>query len=123
MLPKSYRQAYHTWVKSLLTLQEQLYSPTPDVAMIEQTFQQVQQIFTAQILPLNSQEINLDIASRWQSIQTEIHRSLRLLATDILFLRTSKQSTSVRAKLTTISDRLCRLMEYCQLMEKGLTSE
>ncbi|ACK73185.1 conserved hypothetical protein [Gloeothece citriformis PCC 7424] len=123
MLPKSYCQAYHSLVKNLLTLQQHLKQEQADVSTIQETYEQGQKIFTEQILTLSPEEIDPTLVSRWQSVQTEIHRSLRLIGTDLLFWRTSKQQTTANTRLNLMSDRLARMIEYCQIMEKGLPSQ
>lgn len=116
MLLKSYRQAYHALLKTLLSLQQHLQGSDPDVVIVQQTFEQAHKLFTEQILKLNPTEIEPMLTSRWQSIQTEIHRGLRLLGTDILFWRTSKQNATASTRLTVIGDRLGRLIDYCQVI-------
>jgi hypothetical protein len=50
------------------------------------------------------------LESQWRSLHTEIHRELRLLNMDLLFLgRSSQQAT----KQKDIGDRLNRLNQYC----------
>jgi len=53
-----------------------------------------------------------------QSIQVEMHKQLRLLTTDLMFLKTAKQA-EVRAKREgEIGDRLTNLQGYCDAILK-----
>lgn len=116
MLPESHRQAYQEFLRTLLDLQNLSTASNTDAASIQQNFQNVQQIFQKQVAILTSDEVDPAIASRWQSIQTEIYRAIRLLDTDILFLRSSRQAATTEARLKTVSDRTQKLIGYCQAL-------
>lgn len=113
MLPTIHNQAYQLWLDSLIRLREQLLESPLDCNTLLLQFQQVQQIFQEQIMVLTNNELEPAIASSWQSLQTESHRALRLLRTDLLFLRSSRSSDTIQLKLATIRDRLDQLISYC----------
>ncbi|NER08174.1 MAG: heterocyst frequency control protein PatD [Okeania sp. SIO3C4] len=48
-----------------------------------------------------------------QSAQTEVNRLMRLLGTDVTFLRSAKQADTQSKRLGQVSDRLSRLLEFC----------
>lgn len=115
MLPLPHRQAYQALLSKLLALQT-VSTANSDTADIEQVFQSMQQIFQAQVLNLGSDELDLEISSRWQSLQTEMQRSMRLLSTDMVFLRSSRQAATSEQRLATVRDRTQKLIDYCQAM-------
>lgn len=114
MLPTSHQFIYQKFLDVLLTLQEEAQSPNLRVTAFSEKLQQVQQIFQEEILLLNGDELDPILASRFTPLQTEIHRALRLLKTDILFLRSSKQATTANQRLITVRDRLEKIIGYCQ---------
>jgi hypothetical protein len=116
MLPKSHYQAYQQFLNALLILRDQANSLPLDAIALLEKWQLIQQVFQSQILKLNSEELDLAIAPRWQSLQTEIHRTLRLLEADMMFLRSSRQSATVQRHLVSLRDRLETLLGYCQVL-------
>lgn len=113
MLPNSYIGAY----RELLILLQQLRDrvETDNFELLQDNFSQIQQLFQQQIASLTGDELESDVFSQWQSVQTEIHRSLRLLQTDLMFLRSSRQATTSAARLKSVVDRLDKLIGYCRL--------
>jgi hypothetical protein len=71
------------------------------------------------------QEIALftDLNYRQQSYQTEISKQLRLLEVDVIFLQGARQSTTIQARLKTITERINILIRFCEAIlhpdEKG----
>jgi hypothetical protein len=116
MLPTLHQKAYQKLLTVLRALREQIDSPNSRVTAIQEKFQQIQQVFQEDIMPLKSDELEGAIASRFQSVQTEMHRALRLLGTDILFLRSSKQAATSEQRLAAIRDRLDQMIGFCQAM-------
>ena len=116
MLPKSHLSAYQEFLTVLLTLRDQATTEPPDAAYLQETFARVEQIFQSQIMSLPDDSLDPEIASRWQSVQTEIYRALRLLKTDIMFLRSSKQAATAEQRLAAVGDRLEKIIGYCQVI-------
>jgi hypothetical protein len=116
MLPTSHQKSYRKLLNILLELQEQVSSPNSRVTAISEKFSQVQKVFQEDVLPLTSDELEEAIASRFLSVQREIHRNLRLLETDLMFLRSSKQAATTEQRLKIIRDRVARACEFCQVM-------
>ena len=114
MLPKSHNQACQEFLTALLRLREHLSASSLDAGSLQEKLRQLQQFFQERIISLPDDGLEGSAASRWQSIQTEMHRTLRLLGTDILFLRSSRQATTTEQRLGTIGDRLSQLIGYCQ---------
>lgn len=66
----------------------------------------LQEHFQAQILPLEASDLPPELAGAWQALQTELHRNLRLLQTDVLRLRAARQPQTQLQRLQTVRDRL-----------------
>lgn len=117
MLPTSHNRAYQEFLTLLQQLQRAcLLSTEVGVTSLQQEFQVVRQYFERQIVPLTSEELDESIAPRWQSLQTELKRELRLLTTDMMFLGSSRQPETKEARLRSIGDRLGKISGYCQAM-------
>jgi hypothetical protein len=117
MLPTSHNRAYQEFLTLLEQLQRDcIFSTEVNVASLQQEFQAVRQYFEQRIVPLTSEELDESIAPRWQSLQTELRRELRLLTTDMMFLGSSRQPETKDARLQSIGDRLEKISGYCQAM-------
>ncbi|OAB63334.1 hypothetical protein AY599_23240 [Leptolyngbya valderiana BDU 20041] len=57
-----------------------------------------------------------DLDSRSQSYTTEIHKQLRLLATDAAFLQSARQETTQAQRRAQIRDRLSTMRRYCNVI-------
>ena len=79
-------------------------------------FQDLAKWFKQNITDLSQQDLDLAIASRWLSLQTEIKREFKLLSTDILFLSSARQNATQIKRINIIRDRLTKLIGYCQIM-------
>ncbi|MEQ8963534.1 MAG: heterocyst frequency control protein PatD, partial [Coleofasciculus sp. C2-GNP5-27] len=79
-------------------------------------FQAVKQLFDARIITISPDEVNQEQVSAWQSRQTEIHRHIRLLETDMLMLQAARNSATVQSRVAIICDRLNTLIQYCSAM-------
>lgn len=79
-----------------------------------------QQVFQTQIMPLELEKLDPTIAAKLQSIQTEISKQFRLLATDVVFLKAARQSSTAVQRQGQIRDRLSMLQQYCEVvLESG----
>lgn len=85
-------------------------------SLVQEKCRNLQAYFEQQIIPLDSEELDMAIAARWQSVQTEIKREFKLLTTDVLFLASCRQPATRARRLKSISDRLAKLISYCQIM-------
>lgn len=116
MLPLSHRRAYQDLMKFLQKLNERVDEDKIKGTEFQQALRKVQQVFQEQILPLTSQEINPSVVSRWQSIQTEIHRAVKLLQVDGMLLQASRQSDTSAKRQAAMGDRIDQLIGYCQVL-------
>ena len=111
MLPESYQQAYDRFQQSLQRLQQMVQ--TGDRASIEPTFQAAQQLFQQQVAPLDLEALEPKLALKVRSLQVEINKQMRLLATDFLFLNTARRSATADQRQQQIGDRVKMLLQYC----------
>ncbi|HBB30794.1 MAG TPA: hypothetical protein DDZ80_26620 [Cyanobacteria bacterium UBA8803] len=116
MLPLSKRQEYQEFQQALEQLHSRIDATDLEIVAIKAAFQDVKQLFTSQIANLSAEEIAPDNASRWQSIQTEIHKQMRLLETEMLRLQAARSSATSKARASGISDRLKILIQYCEAL-------
>lgn len=118
MLPASHNRAYQDFLTLLTEFEKSLTDPKKKVdnLQIQQGFQHLEQWFTQNIASLDQEELEQVIASRWQSVQTEIKREFKLLTTDILFLASARQNATRIKRIGNISDRLNKLLGYVRIM-------
>lgn len=116
MLPKYHRKFYQKFLASLTTLKDQIMVEEIDLSRLSQDFQVVQEIFQNQILELTTGGLENSVVSSWQLIQTEIHRTLRLLGTDFLFLQSSRERKTEEQRLEAMLNRIEKLIAYCQVL-------
>ncbi|MGF1499797.1 MAG: heterocyst frequency control protein PatD [Elainellaceae cyanobacterium] len=112
MLPEPHQSHYRTLRQSLEELAGVVANPTSDGAAIDNLLQTIQQ----QAQPLMAADLNsLDgaIAPRLRSYRTEINKQLRLLGTDVLFLKTSRQPQTSQQRREQMGDRLQQIIGYC----------
>ncbi len=107
------QQQYQDFKQALLKLHTVLGAENLDGVLLKENFQACQQIFQHQIASLTDNDIAPSEASRWQSFQTEVHRLLRLLEMDIMFLQASRQSTTAKARAISLRDRITALIGLC----------
>ena len=125
MLSSSLNRAYQefstllTKFHSFLTVETEPASPE----RVKQEWEQLKLYFEQQIANIDVGEISQAIASRWQSVQTEIKREFKLLSTDVLFLGSARQITTQNKRVKSISDRLSKLISYCQIISNVPNSE
>lgn len=111
MLPLSYQQTYQTFFNLLKQLEEMLNAEA-DYEELKAGFSQLQQQFQQEIMALTGEDLTGEIFSQWQSSQTEIHRTMRLLQTDMMFLQTSRNPETSQQRLATVRDRVEKLIQF-----------
>lgn len=103
---------------ALESLKNAIAQSNREPQVIEDCHRKVQQVYQDRIVTLTVESVDDAIASRWQSLQTEINRSLRLLKTDIIFLKASRQNQTTQQRVQACLTRLDQLMKYCQELHK-----
>ncbi|NEP58049.1 MAG: heterocyst frequency control protein PatD [Symploca sp. SIO2G7] len=114
MLLPSYYQNYQAFQQALEQMGRTITATDLELAMLRENFREVQQLFQSKILTLSADDIAPDFVSRWQSLQTEIHRQMRLLETDLMLLQASRSSSTRFSRQTGLKNRLNTLIKYCQ---------
>jgi hypothetical protein len=115
MLPEAYHQHYQSLRQSLQRMREAVVSvPVAGSALQEkfQTAQRYQQLLT----DLDLEGLNPAVMAKVRSYQTEINKQLRLLGTDVMFLRTARQAATLSQRQTQMSDRIDTLIRYCNAL-------
>ncbi|MDJ0692217.1 MAG: heterocyst frequency control protein PatD [Xenococcaceae cyanobacterium MO_188.B32] len=115
MLSMSHSQAYQEFLTLLKKFNDDFssFNDEIDIKAVQKQFQPIKIFFQQQIVGLATQQLDEAIATRWQSLQTELYREFRLLDTDILFLASSRQAKTKMQRLKSVSDRLERIIGYC----------
>ncbi len=114
VLPSLYRDRYQQLLEHLLALKESIDRENQTPPAWKQRFQTAKQVYQSEIINLNSDGLEPAIASRWQSIQTELNRTFRLLQTDIIFLQAARQSATTEQRRANCQQHLDRLLAGCE---------
>ncbi|NEP08133.1 MAG: heterocyst frequency control protein PatD [Okeania sp. SIO2G4] len=113
MLPKEHNQRYQTFSQLLNQLQELMAQENLELEKISAMRKEIQQFFEIKIMSLDNLELDLSIVFQIKSYLTEIHKELRLLYVDLIFLQASRNPQTTQKRLATIKDRLKTLIGYC----------
>ena len=117
MLPASHDRAYQDFLTLLIELQNWLLDRSPEeLSQLKQQFQDLANWFENNIARLDREAVDRAIASRWQSVQTEIRREFKLLSTDILFFSSARQKSTQTKRVKSIKERIAKLIGYCQIL-------
>jgi hypothetical protein len=124
ILPNAYLEKYQQLLEILLRVQAvgvDLVELSASVMPVDtEDFGELQDFYQKQIFPLVdkefSEEVLPEIASRWRSLNTEIHRSMKLLALDISLLKAARSPQMQKTRRQGMSDRLSTLISYCQVL-------
>lgn len=114
MLPDLYREPYTVFQSQLEQLQQNIGQVSPDPRALQTQFLETQRCFQDRILSLNEEALAPEVSGKIQSIQTEINKQLRLLAMDVLFLQSARQSATAQQRQKQMGDRLQLLRQYCE---------
>lgn len=105
-------------------IQEQI---TGDQAQVPAECAQLNRLFQSQVQAMDWEDWPVQRRSLLQSIRVEMHKQLRLLVTDLMFLKAAKQAATLEQRWRDIGDRLTNLQGYCdaiiQLSEEKATGE
>ena len=116
MLSSLHNRAYQNFLTLLNKFQIDAENEKASLERVKQEWEQLKLCFEQQIVGIDVGEVPEAIASRWQSVQTEIKREFKLLSTDVLFLASARQITTQNKRVKSISDRLTKLIGYCQII-------
>lgn len=113
--PRS-RQRYREFKQALYELHSVATAENPDGLQLKERLQSCQQIFQHQIATLTDNDLDPSEVPRWQSFQTEVHRLLRLLEMDVMFLQASRQSQTKASRAIAMRDRIQSLIGLCDAL-------
>lgn len=113
MLPSLHCQHYQEFQRALEQLLQCVADQQKEGTVLRERFQDVKQVFQRQIATLNIDDIAPESVSRWQSLQTEIHKQMRLLETDVMLLLSSRSLATSQRRTAGVCDRLNILIQYC----------
>lgn len=116
MLQLSHRQGYQEFQQALEQMRKRAAATELDEVALQENFQDVQQLFQSNIASLSVNDLLPDYESRWQSIQTEIYKQMRLLGTDVMLLQASRSSATSQTRQTGLCDRINTLIHYCEAL-------
>lgn len=116
MLHPLHRQRYQDFQKALEQLQKTVTAKDLQESALLDNVREVQKLFQSQIANLSAEDCAPDDASRWQSIQTEIYKQMRLLQTDVMRLQASRSYATSLSRTSSVSDRINTLIQYCQAL-------
>jgi CRISPR/Cas system CSM-associated protein Csm2 small subunit len=113
MLPSFYQEVYRNFIEALKSLREAVKQSDDEK---QAAFAKVEHLYQTQVITLTEEEIDPEIVSRWRSIQTELHRMFKLLATDWLFLRSSRQVSTKKDRIDIFCDRIEQMIKFCRIL-------
>ncbi|MCT7984597.1 heterocyst frequency control protein PatD [Laspinema sp. A4] len=114
MLPDLHTQCYQNLMQALSQLSETVNGPNPDQATVRASTLEIQQLFQDQILSLGMDELEPGMVSLVQSFQTELHKQIRLLGNDVIFLVSARQAETRERRWSEVRDRLKGCIGYCE---------
>lgn len=111
MLSKSHYYLLSEWISLLKNFEKEWQQQNEQKYHLTASWHNLQEFLTTKFISLSFDDLESDDKYLWQSWQTETHRYLRLLHTDLLFFATAKQPHTKSQKASTISQLLRRALE------------
>jgi hypothetical protein len=112
MLSELQSQVDRDFFAILTQFQNWFTSATVETGLWWDDWQQLQQFYDREIMGAIANSTD----DRERSIRIEIHRGIKLLEMDLLFLRSAKQKTTKQQRIKTIVSRLEQLSRYLQVL-------
>ncbi len=119
MLPQPYSNAYAYLRQALWELEASLQGDAPDLSLLTAGIATVQDQFQTQVLSLNPDILNPTEQQQLQAIQPEIHKYLRLLSTDLAFLKAARQAPTRQQRYALLRDRVQTLIRLCHYLDES----
>jgi len=116
MLPSTHREPYQKFQKVLEQILERRADIDLDKATLPETLQNLQHLFKSEIITLSADDLDSEYAGRWQSVQTEFCRQMRLLETDVMLLQAARRAATLETRIAGICDRIKTLIQYCEVL-------
>ena len=111
--------AYAAFQGHLETLVKQL----ADGRVNNQMGPQLMQLWQQELAPLQGESLSGDVYHQWRSLHTELHRDLRLLKMDLMFLGNSRSVATRSTKQQAVGDRLKKLLQYCARIQQIIAAD
>jgi hypothetical protein len=112
-----------TWLEQVRQLQAAAIAANPDGTHLRQRFLAIQQKAQQHILTLSPPAADAAGTPGVVAFQTELSRTLRLVAVDIQFLAMARQSLKSQARQGQLRDRLTQLLNQGQGLLQALGTE
>ncbi|MCU0547076.1 MAG: heterocyst frequency control protein PatD [Oscillatoriaceae cyanobacterium Prado104] len=114
------RSRYRELQQALDELKRTASQNNLDRALVAAEYKKVQQLFADRIMADSNSESDQSEIRSEQPYLTEIHKQLRLLATDVTFLQASRQPATAASRQKGAIARLDTLIGYCSaLLQKN----
>lgn len=114
MLPKLHKSELVGWLNLLRGFQGLLGEGEVKSQRVRDAWGEIQEYLQGKIMTLTVEDVDIMEKSFFQSWQTETHRYIRLLATDLMFLYSAKESQS--QKLVIVNQRLNAVIQLTEKM-------
>jgi hypothetical protein len=115
MAHHSYQQVYREFTQQVENSRIVLSSDPIDVAAVAVSITAIQVTLTNQILGLSLESLDPAVAQRLRGLAVEIHKQLRLLHTDRLFLRSAQNDRTLQQRQQQMLERLNLLARYGEM--------
>ena len=116
MLPADFQEGYTQLKQTLTQLSTSVDAGAMSGGELNREITQLQRFFNQQVLSLPFAQLDGADLTRTQSYNTELHKQLRLLATDAMFLGSARQAATVEQRKRQLRDRLSTLVRYCDVL-------
>lgn len=116
MLPADFQERYTQLKQTLTQLSTSVEANEMAGGELKTEITQLQSFFNQQVLSLPFAQLDRADLTRTQSYNTELHKQLRLLATDAMFLGSARQAATVEQRKRQLRDRLSTLVRYCDVL-------
>ncbi len=119
MLLSVHKNSLISWLNLLLRFQEIISQEKVNFSDVQIQWEEIQKYLQNTIVAIDCEDLETEQKSSWQTWQTETYRYVRLLNTEILFWRSSRQAETKNDRFLAIQQRLSNMI---QLTDKLLNS-
>ena len=114
MLPTSHVRNWQEFKQLVEQLQGVVALEELDRVLFRSKVDRVEQFFRSCMIDVNSDQLDPSVVSQLQAYQTEVHKQLRLLGMDAMFLQAAYQSITAQERQRQMEARLQTLISYCE---------
>lgn len=120
MLKDLQKETSETWVNLLKYFAEELTNKKEFNQQISDIWQDIESFFATKIMNFSDGNFNFNQLNTWQQWQTETHRLIRLLKTDLIFFAGAKQEVTKNIRLASIQEKLKLAIQLTEDLPKSL---